>query len=63
MNRRDFLIAAGAGTIATAALTAAGQSPQARPSIIKPRRLKAGDTVGVVTPATATFQQVEHDLT
>jgi len=61
MNRRDFLIAAGAGALATSALAAAGASTQAKP-ILKPRRLKAGDTVGVVTPATATFQQVELDI-
>src|SRR4249919_716683 len=61
MNRRDFLLAAGIGTSA-AALAAAGPLPQARPSVLKPRRLKPGDTVGVVTPATATFQQVELDI-
>ncbi len=62
MTRRDFLAVAGAGTIATAALTSTAQSAQTRPPIIKPRRLRAGDTVGVVTPATATFQQVELDI-
>jgi len=62
MTRRDFLAAAGAGTIATTALAAAGPLAQTRPAIIKPRRLRAGDTVGVVTPATATFQQVELDI-
>ena len=62
MNRRDFLVSAGAGAMATSALAAAGLSAQTRPAVIKPRRLKAGDTVGIVTPATATFQQVELDI-
>src|SRR6185503_814244 len=62
MKRREFLIAAGAGVVATTALTAAGPLAQTKPAILKPRRLKAGDTVGVVTPATATFQQVELDI-
>ena len=31
-------------------------------AIIKPPRLKAGDTVGLVAPATAAFQQIEQDI-
>jgi muramoyltetrapeptide carboxypeptidase len=62
MNRRDFLAAAGAGTLAMTTLTAAGRSAQTRAPIIKPHRLESGDMVGVVTPATATFQQVELDI-
>jgi muramoyltetrapeptide carboxypeptidase len=64
MNRRGFFAAAGAslaGAIAARRVSAAGRT-QARPASIKPRRLQPGDTVGVVTPATATFQQVELDI-
>ena len=69
MKRRDFLktgttvgmaTAIGA-TAATAASGAAGAAPFALPAI-KPRRLAPGDTVGVVAPATAVFQDVEADI-
>jgi muramoyltetrapeptide carboxypeptidase len=66
MNRRDFLIAAGAGAGALINRDRDSflreKSPDPDFAIIKPRRLRAGDTVGVVTPATATFQQVELDI-
>ncbi len=61
MNRRDFLL----GTAAiggSAALGLAAPGMQNRPAAIRPRRLSPGDTVGIVTPATATFQQVELDI-
>ena len=64
MNRRGFFAAAAApiaGSIVTRSLSATGRT-QARPAPIKPRRLQSGDTVGIVTPATATFQQVELDV-
>ena len=35
---------------------------QQRPPLQKPRRLQAGDLVGVVAPATATYQQVELEI-
>jgi muramoyltetrapeptide carboxypeptidase len=75
MKRRTFLRVAGAGPIAAAIGVSAGgraraagerlgaQGPaQAARAAVRPRRLRPGDTVGVVTPATATFQQVELDI-
>jgi muramoyltetrapeptide carboxypeptidase len=61
MNRRDFLIAAGAGA---ARDYRASDSSRARSRPADPQAAPAqgGDTVGVVTPATATFQQVELDI-
>ena len=63
MNRRQF-IASTAAPIAAGAVFGArslrAASPQSTP--LKPRRLSPGDTVGVVAPATATFQQVELDI-
>jgi muramoyltetrapeptide carboxypeptidase len=48
---------------ATAGPSAAGgRQAQAIPATIRAPRLRAGDTVGVITPATATFQQVELDI-
>jgi muramoyltetrapeptide carboxypeptidase len=69
MKRRDFLLStavplaglAGARALASPA-TAHPAQTQPRPSVIKARRLAPGDTVGVVTPATATFQTVELDI-
>ena len=61
MNRRDFLLATTA-IGGSAAFGLASPGAQSRPAAIKPRRLTAGDTVGIVTPATATFQQVELDI-
>jgi muramoyltetrapeptide carboxypeptidase len=63
LNRRDFArlcSVAAAGTATTFAIGAEAK-PAARASrpIIKPKRLSAGDTVGLVLPATAAFQADE----
>jgi muramoyltetrapeptide carboxypeptidase len=60
MTRRDFLAAAGMSAAALASARTSAQS--ARLAMVKPRRLQAGDVVGVVAPATATYQQVELDI-
>ena len=60
MTRRDFLFAASASAAALSTMRVAGQS--SRPALLKPRRLQPGDLVGVVAPATATYQQVELDI-
>lgn len=59
MNRRHFL-----GTTLAASAAAAFGGPrfvsaQPRAAPTKPRRLAAGDTVGLVAPANATFQTVD----
>ena len=56
MDRRTFLAAASAPLLIPA--IPALQTPGS----IKPARLKPGDTVGLVTPATATYQQEELDI-
>lgn len=48
LNRRDF-----AKALSLAAVSLHAAQP---PSVIKPRRLQEGDTVGLVLPASATFQ-------
>ena len=67
MERRDFLRRAsiapafmGLAGSPTARITADAQA-EPRPRI-RPRALRPGDTVGVITPATATYQQVELDI-
>jgi muramoyltetrapeptide carboxypeptidase len=58
-DRRDFLAASGAATLAALASTASAQS---RPSPLKPPRLKPGDTLGLIHPASATFQKMDLEI-
>jgi muramoyltetrapeptide carboxypeptidase len=58
-DRRDFLAASGAATLAALASTASAQS---RPSPLKPLRLKPGDTLGLIHPASATFQKMDLEI-
>lgn len=55
MNRRELLpvLAATLGTISTANIKAQTRTPKSEPDLIRPAMLRAGDTVGVITPATA----------
>src|SRR5438045_8456450 len=57
MQRREFIRSGGmlAAAAALPAPTGAGEAP----SILKPKRLKSGDTVTLVAPANATFNTVE----
>lgn len=63
MNRRTFLLASAAPLLVAETFTrpATGATFQ-QPASIKPPRLRPGDTVGLVAPASATFQQVELDI-
>jgi muramoyltetrapeptide carboxypeptidase len=62
MHRRHFL----ASTAAAAAGAALGRpsitTAQPRPSVVRPRRLSAGDTVALVAPASATFRSIDLDI-
>jgi muramoyltetrapeptide carboxypeptidase len=58
MERRTFLESAAAAAVASAFGLPRSASAQ-QPTIIKPKRLSAGDTVALVAPATATFQTVD----
>ena len=62
MNRRAFLGALAAAPAAGAALSARSQSGSRNPKIIKPQRLKQGDTVALVAPASATFNSMDVDI-
>ena len=64
MERRDFLAAAVAAPAAASLLHfgTRGVSAEARAAATKPARLKAGDTVGLVAPANATFNSVDLDI-
>lgn len=64
MDRRSFLLASTAPLLIGETLARRSKAKvrtQAQPTL-KPARLQPGDTVGLVTPATATFQQVELDI-
>ncbi len=56
LNRRDF---AKLSVTAAAAVSVTRNISAATPTIIKPNRLKPGDTVGLVLPATAAFEADE----
>jgi muramoyltetrapeptide carboxypeptidase len=58
MNRRTFLLATAAPLLAAESFRRAPQPA----GTIRPARLRPGDTVGLVAPASATFQQVELDI-
>ena len=60
MNRRHFLQSVGAVSLASQ-LPPARVSAAALPTI-KPRRLSPGDTVGIVSPASATFETVDLQI-
>lgn len=65
MKRRDFLTATVAAPAAAAGLLHLDTRfarAQGRTGPLKPARLKAGDTVGLVAPANATFNSVDLDI-
>lgn len=59
-ERRDFLTKTGATALVALAVSTEGQS---KPDVIKPPRLKAGDTLGLIHPASATFQKMDLEIT
>ena len=61
MDRRRFVSSIGLlGT--TVALPRAASTAVQSQRIVRPKRLAAGDTVGLVAPASATFQSVDLDI-
>ena len=72
MNRRRFVQSLGLASLATQLpaprVTAAASAPTASapttsgPPAIKPKRLAAGDTVALVSPANATFNTVDLEI-
>ena len=53
MNRRRFLVAAGSvAGLGRVELAFSGQVPMKTPSLLRPKVLRPGDTVGLITPAT-----------
>jgi len=62
MERRHFLKQAGLAVAAPAVLASASARVAEAPPLIKPPRLKAGDTVGIVSPANAMFHTVDIDI-
>ncbi|MEX2272331.1 MAG: LD-carboxypeptidase [Vicinamibacterales bacterium] len=63
MERRDFMAAAVAAAAAGLVhLDTRVAHAQRRQPAIRPARLKAGDTVGLVAPANATFNTIDLDI-
>lgn len=64
-RRRDFLARAGAGALAWAPAPhahAAQDAPRPPRKAVRPRRLRPGDRVGLVAPASANFQSVDVEI-
>jgi muramoyltetrapeptide carboxypeptidase len=62
-TRRHFLELAGAAALAAgAAGTAISQTRAAAARVVKPPRLKPGDTVALIDPASATFESVKIEI-
>jgi muramoyltetrapeptide carboxypeptidase len=64
MNRRRFVQSLGVAALATQlpAPRAAAPAGAAAPAAIKPKRLAPGDTVALVSPASATFNTVDLQI-
>src|SRR6186713_2567463 len=66
MNRRHFVQSLGIASLATQLpaprLSAAASAKASAPTTIKPKRLAAGDTVALVSPASATFNSVDLQI-
>ena len=56
LNRRDF------ARLSVVAAAATAMAPSSRRATIKPKRLAPGDTVGIVSPASAAFEADEINL-
>ena len=61
-DRRDFLARTGAAALAGLASTAATAAAQPKRAVIKPPRLKPGDTLGLIHPSSATFQRMDLEI-
>jgi muramoyltetrapeptide carboxypeptidase len=61
MNRRRFVESVGLVAL-TSALPSTSPAAERLPSTIKPRRLAAGDTVTLVSPASATFNSIDLQI-
>lgn len=62
MHRRHFLASAAAVPLAAIVRSRRGVPFQVPAPIVKPKRLAAGDIVGLVAPANATFQSMELQI-
>src|SRR5687768_11750162 len=60
MNRRQFVHSLWAATLAPQ--LPARRLRAAAPAVVKPKRLAAGDTVALVSPASATFNSIDLQI-
>lgn len=61
-SRRHFLRQVGYGAATAPLAQAAGAWTAATPPLVKPRRLRPGDTVGLISPAGITFEPVRLEI-
>ena len=65
MQRRDLLKGTAAASLAwsaSASARAAGTTAGSAPPAVRPKRLKPGDRVGLVAPASANFRSVDLEI-
>ena len=62
MRRRDFLGATGVWTLAAGAGDGLARADSAAAAPVRPKRLRQGDRVGLVAPASANFQSVDLEI-
>jgi hypothetical protein len=65
MRRRDLLRGTAAATVAwsaSASARAAGTTAGSPPPVVRPKRLKPGDRVGLVAPGSANFRSAEIEI-
>ena len=61
-DRRQFIASTGAATLAALASGASPAQAQPKTGVIKPPRLKPGDTLGLIHPSSATFQKMDLEI-
>lgn len=61
LDRREFAKLAGIAVASAGAITVAAAERDSRPALIKPPRLKEGDTIGIVMPASMIFEADDID--
>src|SRR5215813_13488819 len=64
LSRRHFLTtsAAAVTTAAVLAPTAAATAVAPTPKVVRPKRLRPGDVIGLIDPASATWEPVDVDI-
>lgn len=61
-HRREFMTSTGAAALAALSSSASFAQSKGSGGIIRPPRLKSGDTLGLIHPSSATFQKMDLEI-